>query len=61
MDLTAAAEARAARMSRLRAGDAAGGRGPERLLSGPTRQSGPWDSESIASQLDAACAGYFLF
>ncbi len=29
--------------------------------SGPTRQSGARDSESIASQLDAACAGYFSF
>jgi hypothetical protein len=29
--------------------------------SGPTRQSGARDSEIIASQLDAACAGYLLF
>ena len=35
-DLAAAAGARATRMSRLRAGDAAGGRGPERL-----RATGP--------------------
>jgi hypothetical protein len=46
MDLAAAAGARATRMGRLRAGDAAGGRGPERHLatgpagSGPMRQSG---------------------
>ncbi len=37
MDLVAAAGARATRMSRLRAGDAAGGRGPERRRAmGPT-------------------------
>ncbi len=54
MDLAATAGARATRMSRLRAGDASGGRGPERRRatgpttttgyatagSGPTRQSG---------------------
>ena len=69
----AAAGARATRMSRLRAGDAAGGRG---------LGASPWDrtyddhatagagqgvsprarySEYSASQLDAACAGYLLF
>ncbi len=72
MDLAAAAGARANRMSRLWAGDAAGGRGPERLrATGPTTtrplgagrrvSPGARDSESIASQLDAACAGHLLF
>ena len=72
MDLAAAAGASATRKSRLRAGDAAGGRGPERRrATGPTTTRPPGagrrvspgarDSESSASQLDAACAGYFLF
>ncbi len=71
MDLAAAAGARATRKSRLLAGDAAGRRGPERRrATGPTttRQQGAGrrvspgarDSESSASQLDAACAGYLL-
>ncbi len=29
--------------------------------SGQTRQSGAWNSENNASQLDATCAGYLLF
>jgi hypothetical protein len=69
MDLAAAAGARANRMSRLWAGDADGGRGPERRrATGPTTtrppgagrrvNPGAWDSESSAGQLDAACAGY---
>jgi hypothetical protein len=73
MDLAAAAGARATCKSRLRAGDAAGGRGPERRrATGPTTTTRPQgagrrvspgarDSESCASQLDAACAGYLLF
>ena len=74
MDLAAAAGARATRMSRIWAGDAAGGRGPERLRAtgqGPTTTRPPGagrrvspgarDSENSASQLDAACAGYLLF
>ncbi len=72
MDLAAAAGARATRRSRLWAGDAAGGRGPERhRATGPTTTRPPGvgrrvspgarDSESRASQLDAACAGYLLF
>ncbi len=72
MDLAAAAGARATRKSRLWAGDAAGGRGPERRhATGPTTtrpqgagrrvSPGARDSESSASQLDAACAGYLLF
>jgi hypothetical protein len=69
MDLAAAAGARATRMSRLWAGDAAGGRGPERrCATGPTTTRPPGagrrvspgarDSESSASQLDAVCAEY---
>ena len=72
MDLAAAAGARATRKSLLRASDAAGGRGPERRrATGPTTtrpqgagrrvSPGARDSESSASQLDAACAGYLLF
>ena len=72
MDLAAAAGARATRMSPLWAGDAAGGRGPQRRrATGPTTTQPPGagrrvspgarDSESSASQLDAACAGYLLF
>ena len=72
MDLAAAAGARATRKSRLRAGDAAGGREPERRrATGPTTTQPPGagrrvspgarDSECSASQLDAACAGYLLF
>ena len=72
MDLAAATGARVTRMSRLWAGDAAGGRGQERLrATGPTTSRPPGagrrvspearDSESSASQLDAACAGYLLF
>ncbi len=69
MDLAATTGARATHMGRLRAWDAAGGRGPKRLrTTGPTttrppgaRQFGALDSESSASQLDAACAGYLLF
>ncbi len=71
-DLAAAAGARATRMSPLRAGDAAGGRRPERRrATGPTTTQPPGagrrvspgarDSECSASQLDAACAGYLLF
>ncbi len=72
MDLATAAGASATRMSRLRAGDAAGGRGPERRrATGPTTtqpqgagrrvSQGARDSECSASQLDAACAEYLLF
>jgi hypothetical protein len=74
MNLASAAGARATRMSQLWAGDAAGAwRKRTRATpcdvtndyatagSGPTRQSVARDSESIASQLDAACAGYLLF
>jgi hypothetical protein len=72
IDLAAGAGARATLMSRLRAGDAAGGRGPERRrATGPTTTRPPGagrrvspgarDSESSASQLDAACAEYLLF
>jgi hypothetical protein len=72
MDLAAAARARATRMNRLWAGDAAGGRGPERRhATGPTTtrpagagrrvSPGARDLERIASQLDAACAWYLLF
>ncbi len=68
MDLTAAAGARATRMSRLRAGDAADGRGQERrCATGPTTtrlpgagrrvSPGARASECSASQLDAAGAG----
>ncbi len=71
MGLAAAAGARATRKSRLRAGDAARGQGPERRrATGPTTtrpqgaglrvSPGARDSESSASQLDAACAGYLL-
>ena len=71
-DLAAAAGARATSMSRPWASDAAGGRGPERRsATGPTTMQrqragrrvspGARDSESSASQLDAACAGYLLF
>jgi hypothetical protein len=69
MDLAAAAGARATRKSRLWAGDAAGGRGPERRRAtglttmrqqgaGQRISPGARDSESSASHLDAACAGY---
>ncbi len=72
MDLAAAAWARATRMSRPWAGDAAGGRGQEqRRATGPTTtrlqgagrpvSPGARDLECSASQLDAACAGYLLF
>ena len=68
-DFAAAAGARATRMSRLWACDAAGGRGPERRhATGPTTMRpqgagrrvspGALDSECSASQLDAACAEY---
>ncbi len=66
MDLAAAAGARATSMSRLWAGDAAGGRGPERRCDGthdyatagswPTRQSGARDSELPQAPVDVACA-----
>jgi hypothetical protein len=70
-DLAAAAGAHATRMSRVRAGDAAGGRELERRRAmGPTttRQQGAGrcvspgarDSESSASQLGTADAGYLL-
>jgi hypothetical protein len=72
MDLAAADGARATRISRLWAGDAAGGRGPERRrATGPTTtrppgagrrvSQGARDSESSANQLDVECAGYLFF
>jgi hypothetical protein len=72
MDLAAAAGARATRMSRLRAGDAAGGRGPGATQcdgtddyatagAGQRVSPGARDPECSASQLDAACAGYLFF
>ena len=72
-DLAAAAGARATRMSRLWAGDAAGGRGlgaspcdgtyDDHATAGAGQGVSPRarDSEYSASQLDAACAGYLLF
>ncbi len=72
MDLAAAAGARATHKGQLWAGDAAGGRGPERRrATGPTTtrpqgagrrvSPGARDSESSASQLNTACAGYLSF
>ena len=69
----AAAGARATRMSRLRAGDAAGGRGlgaspcdgtyDDHATAGAGQGVSPGarDSECSASKLEAACAGYLLF
>ena len=51
-DLAAAAGARATRMSRLRAGDAAGGRGPERRrATGPTTTRPPGAGRRVSPML----------
>jgi hypothetical protein len=50
-DLAAAARARATRMSRLRAGDAAGGRGPERrCTTGPTTTRPPGAGRRVSPE-----------
>jgi hypothetical protein len=51
MDLAAAAGARATRMSRLWAGEAAGGRGPERLCAtGPTTTRPPGAGRRVSPE-----------
>ena len=71
MDLAAAAGARGTRMRRLRAGDAAGGRGPERRrATGPTttrpqgagRRVSPEarDLELPQAPVDVVCARFLV-